>query len=175
MLSKISLTFFFIVILLIIGGSAADIPCLETIGPNCSKCLPNHYLQDGRCFISTNCPSRQYFYHGSCLNVNSLCGDYDFFTGYCKTCADPIRYRLNSNTGLCDPIIVNCNARQYKLNNVCFDVSNTCGKFDVDTGKCLDCATNLYKLNIDGTCTLIILNCPSGQYQDGLLCVSIPR
>lgn len=149
-------------------------PCLETVNSKCTKCLPTYYIEDGRCFTDINCPPRKYRRYGQCIDVSPLCGNFDFYTGFCLNCADPIFYTLISATGICLRRDVICGSRQFNINNVCFDVSPTCNTFEVNTGKCLTCINNLYRLNIDGTCTLIILNCPSGQYQDGLLCVTIP-
>ena len=72
-------------------------------------------------------------------------------------------------------IPANCTARQWvNADNKCVDVSPTCGEFDPTNGKCLTCVSNLYQLNADGSCTLIVVNCPSNQYADGLVCKNIP-
>ena len=88
-----------------------------------------------------------------------MCGDFDYYTGFCRTCHDYIRYNLNNVTGICDRKIVICTDRQYKVNEICYNASALCGRFDVTNGKCLDCISNLEKPDIDGICKPIVLNC----------------
>jgi len=104
--------------------------------------------------------------------VNALCGNFDYFTGDCLSCADPINFDLIN--GACVAKNVTCGLRQWKKDSVCFDVSATCGRFDPLNGKCLDCATPFFELTADGTCVAIVVTCLPGQYVDGLACVNIP-
>ena len=169
MLGKIQLT----IILVLIGSfvvntqpTTPNFPCIELVNGLCSKCYPTHTLQQSRCFISVDCPPRKFFRYGRCLDVSPTCGDFDYYTGFCRNCINNHSYVINNLTGNCDRVQVTCGPRQYNINQTCFNVSVTCGNFDVNSGRCIDCISNLYQLNTDGTCTLIILNCAFGQYQN---------
>jgi hypothetical protein len=76
--------------------------------------------------------------------------------------------------GTCLHKAVTCAANQWQTNYTCYNASSVCATFDPNSGKCLTCLSNLYQLNSDGTCTLIVVTCPSGQYAVGLTCVTIP-
>lgn len=149
-------------------------PC-SVYDPNlavCTLCVQGYVLTNGACIANTTCPARQYFSFGVCLNVSSLCGNFDPFTGACLSCSEPSNY--NFNNGTCTHKAVTCASNQWQTNYTCFNASVTCGTFDPNTGKCLTCISNLYQLNSDGSCTLIVVNCPQGQYAVGLNCVTIP-
>ena len=124
------------------------------------------------CLANTTCPPRQYYSYGVCLNVSSTCGSFDSFTGACLNCNDPANYDFNN--GSCIRKSVTCLPNQWQSNYTCFNASISCATFDPNTGKCLTCISNLYQLNNDGSCTLIVVNCPQGQYAVGLNCVTIP-
>ena len=59
------------------------------------------------------------------------------------------------------------------INNLCVDVSVLCSNFDSTTGLCTSCI-NGFDLQSDGSCTPIVLNCPSTQYIQNGVCVDIP-
>lgn len=152
----------------------AGLPCasFDPVTRICSLCVNGYTLVNGTCLANTTCPARQYFSYGVCMNVSSLCGSYDAFTGACLNCSDPANY--NFNNGSCTHKTVTCAANQWQSNYTCINASISCAAFDPNTGKCLTCLSNLYQLNADGSCTLIIVNCPQGQYAVGLNCVTIP-
>ena len=152
----------------------SGLPCM-VYDPNlaiCSQCVQGYVLTNGACIANTTCPARQYFSYGVCVNVSSLCGAFDSFTGACLNCSDPVNYDFNN--GSCIRKAVTCAANQWQTNYTCYNASITCATFDPNTGKCLTCLSNLYQLNTDGSCTLIVVNCPQGQYAVGLNCVTIP-
>ena len=120
---------------------------------------------------NTQCPPRKYFRFGECLDVNVQCDTFNAFTGDCLSCKDP---NFILGNGTCTPKKVTCAANQWVSNFTCLNVSASCGTFDPNTGKCLTCVSNLFQLNADGTCTAIIVNCPPGQYAEGLQCIAIP-
>jgi hypothetical protein len=105
------------------------------------------------------------------LDVSPTCGSFDAFTGLCLNCSDSANDLIN---GSCIHKAVTCAANQWQTNYTCYNASSVCATFDPNSGKCLTCLSNLYQLNSDGTCTLIIVTCPSGQYAVGLSCVTIP-
>lgn len=157
-----------------IASSAQGIPCasFNSITQTCSLCIQGYTLVNGSCYADTSCPARQYFHFGSCYNVSATCGDFNKFTGDCLSCADPANYDLVN--GSCVHKTVTCAANQWQKNYVCYNASATCATFNPSTGACLTCVSNLYQLNADGTCTLIVVVCPQGQYAVGLNCVTIP-
>lgn len=155
--------------------SQIGLPCLnyDSVMQICLKCIQSYNLVNGTCLANTTCPPRQYFQYGTCYNVSSTCGSFDPFTGDCYNCSDPNNFRLES--GKCIQVNVTCGPQQWKSNNTCFNASSTCSTFDPSTGNCLSCISNLYQLNSNGSCTLIVVNCPQGQYAVGLSCVTIPQ
>lgn len=150
------------------------LPCLvfdKNFGV-CTKCLNEYTLVNGSCFANTSCPPRQYFSYGSCLKVSETCGDFDAFTGSCLNCSDPDGFVLES--GSCLRKNITCASNQWKQNYTCVNASSLCSTFDPSNGRCLTCTSNLYKLNTDGTCSPIVVNCVQGQYAVGLSCITIP-
>lgn len=150
-------------------------PCLnyEPASMTCKSCAPSYYLSsEGACITNTTCPPRQYFHFGSCYQVNSLCGDYDSFTGACLSCANPNDYNLLNGSCIRKDII--CGPRQYQLNNVCYNVSDSCDTFDSNNGNCLSCKNSTYFTILNGSCTEIKFSCPPGQFAVELSCLPIP-
>ena len=152
----------------------AGLPCasFDAVTQVCSLCITGYSLVNGSCLANTTCPARQYFSYGVCVNVSSLCGAFDAFTGACLNCSDSANYDFSN--GSCIRKAVTCAANQWQANYTCYNASASCATFDPSTGKCLTCLSNLYQLNTDGSCTLIVVNCPQGQYAVGLSCVTIP-
>jgi hypothetical protein len=142
--------------------SPKGLPCASynAITGTCALCLPGYTLVNGSCIANTTCPPRQYFHFGSCLDVSITCGSYDAFTGQCLNCSDSSNYDLIN--GNCLHKTITCAANQWQANYTCINVSSTCIIFDYNNGKCLNCLNNLYQLNSDGTCTLIVVTCSSG-------------
>lgn len=153
---------------------SSGLPCavFDPVSRACSLCIQGYTLVNNTCLANTTCPPRQYYSYGACLNVSSTCGAFDSFTGACLNCSDPANYDFNN--GSCTRKSVTCLPNQWQSNYTCFNASITCATFDPNTGKCLTCISNLYQLNNDGSCTLIVVNCPQGQYAVGLNCVTIP-
>jgi hypothetical protein len=152
----------------------SGLPCasFNFVTMNCVLCVTGYTLLNGSCWANTTCPARQYFHFGSCLDVSPTCGAFDVFTGLCLNCSDSANYYLIN--GSCIHKAVTCAANQWQTNYTCYNASSTCATFDPNSGKCLTCLSNFYQLNSDGTCTLIVVTCPSGQYAVGLSCVTIP-
>jgi hypothetical protein len=150
------------------------LPCAsyDPVTSICALCVSGYTLVNGSCIANTTCPPRQYFHFGSCYNVSATCGSFDAFTGLCLNCSDSANYDLINGT--CLHKAVTCAANQWQTNYTCYNASSVCATFDPNSGKCLTCLSNLYQLNSDGTCTLIVVTCPSGQYAVGLSCVTIP-
>lgn len=136
----------------------------------CTNCLSGYYLNEGRCFFNTTCPSRQYFSYGKCYPVNPLCNLFDPFTGNCLTCLNTNNLIVN---GSCVANVIICGPRQYLLNNQCVNVSSLCDAFNSDNGICLTCVNSSYEL-VNGSCVLRTVTCLLNQYLDGLTCVNIP-
>ena len=114
----------------------SNLPCTiyDSISQACTRCLAPYQLSNGQCWLTQSCPSRHYIKFSQCHPVNDLCHTFDFFTGDCLTCINPSNYDLV--WGMCVIKVVTCGPRQYKVNNICYDVSPLCDKFDPDTGAC---------------------------------------
>ena len=152
----------------------SGLPCLSfnNILGKCTLCMDGYYLQDGSCLANTNCPDRQYYSFGQCLDVDPLCELYDKFTGLCSSCKDTLNYLFDN--GRCIYQEVYCGSRQYKIDRQCFNVSTTCANFDSTNGKCIDCINNMYQLTSDGACTAITVKCPPNTFLYQLKCYPIP-
>jgi hypothetical protein len=157
-----------------VATNAPGYPCLvyNAATQTCTQCVVSYVLVNSTCTVNTTCPAGQYFHFGSCYNASTSCATFDPFTGYCLTCVDPLNYVVN---GQCVPnpaLIVNCTARQYVINNKCFDVSAVCATFNSTNGNCLTCVAN-YTLN-NGACFPAPANCSVNQYVRGNVCYNIP-
>ena len=150
-------------------------PCsvFNQVLQRCEDCVPGFILDNGRCLFNTTCPDRNWYNRGTCTPIGDNCEVFEYFTGICTKCFDELNYEIIS--GVCVQKQVTCGERQWKLNSVCYDVSELCGNFDPTNGWCTTCKDDtLYQLNSDGTCTLRVVTCSLNFYKDGLECIPIP-
>ena len=110
-------------------------PCFPKVAAPCSKlelkgtvltctaCISGYTLKSvtSLCqFPVTNfCGPINYFQFNVCLPVNALCGEFDLYTGACKTCADAVNFDVVS--GLCIRKVGSCTTLQVLINNTCVD------------------------------------------------------
>ena len=157
--------------------NVAGFPCTRFSITNnvCIQCFTGYALSStGTCLYNTTCPPRQYYSFGICYPVNINCGSFDVFTGACLNCTDPLRYVVNGSCIINPALVVNCTARQYKVNNRCFDVSPLCGNFDPNTGGCTSCIAGYDLAVASGTCFPRTVTCTSTQYNNNGVCTDIP-
>lgn len=49
-----------------------------------------------------------------------------------------------------------CQPKQYKINNICFNVDPLCGNYNLDTGSCITCIDYNRVVDDKGKCVLVI-------------------
>lgn len=97
------------------------------------------------------------------------CTNYNAVNKSCVECRAP--YQLIN--GDCQ-INKTCPPRQYNSNGVCLPVSELCGIFDPNTGKCITCINSQQYDLINGICYSKPVVCNPGFYLDGSTCRPIP-
>jgi hypothetical protein len=88
-------------------------------------------------------------------SANGLpCADYSPVLGVCTLCIPG--YVLTNGTCLAN---TTCKDRQYYHFGNCFDVSPSCGSFDLFTGDCLNCSDTIKYSLVGKSCISKTVNC----------------
>lgn len=152
---------------------SAGLPCLifDSNQMICKRCAQGYQLSQGQCLYNTSCLPRQYFRYGKCLPVNDLCGDFDYNTGDCFTCANDSFALIN---GSCIQNVISCGARQILMNKTCVDVDRSCNSFNPQDGSCLSCLNSTYFTLLNGKCIIKSANCTNSQVLIDSKCLDVP-
>ena len=109
----------------------------------------------GKCEeIPVVCGDRQYLKDRMCLNVSSLCDDFDNLTGKCESCIED--YKLEED-GTCSKIIIVCKVNEYKDGKECKKIPEECVSYDKVAFRCLKCLSGWWPSSL-GVCQKI--HCP---------------
>jgi hypothetical protein len=127
----------------------------------CTSCQdPTDSIVSGVCSPTlVFCQPRQFQVNRTCFNVSNLCDAYNATTGACTTCI--ANFQVLNGSGVCTPIVITCNARQYLVNRTCVDVPALCNVFDNVTLRCGKCQRGYWPSLDLGVCQKVL--CPPRQ------------
>lgn len=167
-------------------GSCFDVSPLcgtfNKITGDCTSCSnPTYIVRSGLCIPDPSivtCGSRQYKVNNRCIDVSSLCGQFNPNNGNCITCSIPDYEVQGGNCvrkQIVEPPKITCLGNQYlsPTTKLCKDIPPNCPSFDATTESCAVCTWG-YRPNSSGGCSLII--CSFGQVlaSDGTRCIDMP-